>query len=48
MTMNFAAIEIGSNAVRMIVGELIDSFELRILERWSAHLRLAIQFLRTE
>jgi exopolyphosphatase/pppGpp-phosphohydrolase len=38
--MNFAAIEIGSNAVRMIVGELIDSCELRILERWSAHLRL--------
>ena len=40
MTMNFAAIEIGSNAVRMIVGELTDSCELRILERWSAHLRL--------
>ena len=38
--MNFAAIEIGSNAVLMIVVELIDSCELRILERWSAHLRL--------
>ncbi|MDE0792840.1 MAG: hypothetical protein OSB08_04250 [SAR324 cluster bacterium] len=38
--MNFAAIEIGSNAVRMIVGELTDSCELRVLERWSAHLRL--------
>jgi len=40
MQMNFAAIEIGSNAVRMIVGGLIDSCELRVLERWSAHLRL--------
>ena len=38
--MNFAAIEIGSNAVRMIVGELTDSYELRVLEGWSAHLRL--------
>ena len=38
--MNFAAIEIGSNAVRMIVGKLTDSCELRVLERWSAHLRL--------
>ena len=38
--MNFATIEIGSNAVRMIVGGLIDSCELRVLERWSAHLRL--------
>jgi exopolyphosphatase/guanosine-5'-triphosphate,3'-diphosphate pyrophosphatase len=40
MSINFAAIEIGSNAVRMIVGELTDSCELRVLERWSAHLRL--------
>jgi exopolyphosphatase/guanosine-5'-triphosphate,3'-diphosphate pyrophosphatase len=38
--MNFAAIEIGSNAVRMIVGKLTDSCELRVLERWSAHLCL--------
>ena len=38
--MNFATIEIGSNAVRMIVGGLIDSCELHVLERWSAHLRL--------
>ena len=38
--MNFAPIEIGSNAVRMIVGELTDSCELRVKERWSAHLRL--------
>jgi exopolyphosphatase/pppGpp-phosphohydrolase len=37
MPMNFAAIEIGSNAVRMIVGGLVDSCELRVLERWSAH-----------
>ena len=35
MSMNLAAIEIGSNAVRMIVGELTDSSELRVLERWS-------------
>ena len=40
MPMNFAAIEIGSNAVRMIVGKLTDSCELRVLESWSAHLRL--------
>jgi len=38
--MNFAAIEIGSNAVRMIVAELEDSCELRVIERWSSHLRL--------
>ena len=38
--MNFAAIEVGSNVVRMIVGELIDSCKLRSLERWSAHLCL--------
>ena len=38
--MNFATIEIGSNAVRMIVGELRDSCELCVIERWSAHLRL--------
>jgi exopolyphosphatase/guanosine-5'-triphosphate,3'-diphosphate pyrophosphatase len=38
--MNFAAIEIGSNEVRMIVGKLTDSCELRVLERWSAHLCL--------
>ena len=38
--MNFAAIEIGSNAVRMIVGKLTDSCKLLVLERWSAHLRL--------
>ena len=38
--MNFAAIEIGSNAVRMIVAELMDSCELRVIERWSSHLRL--------
>ncbi len=36
----FAAIEIGSNAVRMIVGELRSSCRLCVLERWSAHLRL--------
>ena len=36
----FAAIEIGSNAVRMIVGELRSSGKLCVLERWSAHLRL--------
>ena len=36
----FAAIEIGSNAVRMIVGELRSSCRLYLLERWSAHLRL--------
>ena len=29
-----------SNAARVIVGELTDSCELRVLERWSAHLRL--------
>jgi len=40
MSINFAAIEIGSNAVRMIVEELTDSCELWILERWSAHLHL--------
>lgn len=40
MPMNFAAIEIGSNAVRMIVGGLVGSCELRVLESWSAHLRL--------
>ena len=38
--MNFAVIEIGSNAVRMIVGELTNSCELRVLEHWSAYLRL--------
>ena len=38
--MNFAAIIIGSNAVRMIVGQLIDSCELRVMERWWAHLCL--------
>ena len=38
--MNSAAIEIGSNVVRIIVGELTDSCEFRLLERWSAHLRL--------
>ena len=38
--MNFATIEIGSRAVLMIVGELTDSCELRVLERWSTHLRL--------
>ena len=38
--MTFATIEIGSNAVRMIVGELRDSCELCVIERWSAHLRL--------
>ena len=36
----YAAIEIGSNAVRMIVGELRSSYRLCVLERWSAHLRL--------
>ena len=38
--MNFAAIEIGSNAERMIVGELNDSCELRLIEQWCAHLCL--------
>ena len=38
--MNFATIEIGSKAVRMIVGGLIDSSKLHIMERWSAHLCL--------
>ncbi len=38
--MNFAAIEIGSNAVRMIVGEVRGSCELHVRESWSAHLRL--------
>ena len=36
----FAAIEIGSNAVRVIIGELRSSCELCVIERWSAHLRL--------
>jgi len=36
----FATIEIGSNAVRMIVGELRDFCELYVIESWSAHLRL--------
>ena len=36
----FAAIEIGSNAVRMIVGELRSACRLCVLQRWSAHLRL--------
>ena len=36
----FAAIEIGSNAVRMIVAELRSTYRLCVLERWSAHLRL--------
>ena len=38
--MNFAAIEIGSNAVAMIAGELTDSCELRLIEQWCAHLCL--------
>ena len=38
--MTFATIEIGSNAVRMIVDELRDFCELWVIERWSAHLRL--------
>ena len=36
----FAAIEIGSNSVRMIVGELRSSCRLYGFERWSTHLRL--------
>ena len=38
----FACIEVGSNAVRMIAGELRDSSELCELERWSIHLRLGV------
>jgi len=38
--MTYATIEIGSNAIRMIVGELKNSSELRVIEHWSAHLRL--------
>ena len=36
----FTAIEIGSIAVRMIVGEFRIFGKLHVLERWSAHLRL--------
>ncbi|MBC8260115.1 MAG: hypothetical protein H8E38_13960 [SAR324 cluster bacterium] len=38
--LRFASIEIGSNAVRMIIGQLKNSRELHVLERWSIHLRL--------
>ena len=36
----FASIEIGSNLVRMIVGELRSPDKFFVLERWTAHLRL--------
>ena len=42
--MNLATIEISSNAARVIVGELTDSSELRVLERWSSHLSLGVSF----
>ena len=38
--MNFAVIEIGNNAVRTILRKLTDSYQLHVLENWSAHLRL--------
>ncbi len=37
---NYAVIEIGSNAVRMILGEKEDDSSVKVLRSWSSHFRL--------
>ena len=37
---HYAVIEIGSNAVRMILGEKEDDSSVKVLRSWSSHFRL--------
>ena len=37
---HYAVIEIGSNAVRMILGEKEDDSSIKVLRSWSSHFRL--------